>query len=76
MMGGYGWAAQRQAILSVEEATQAAEDYLQSSSFEAWRSSVIFDNCAYVEVEDPALDMGAFSAGRSVTSGLSGVWPR
>jgi len=63
MMGGTGWSgAAVGALLTVEQAAQAAEDYLQSLDYEALEivEVMIFDNHAYVEVEDPALDMGAF----------------
>jgi hypothetical protein len=62
MMGAYGWGgAAAPDPLTVEQATSAVEDYLQTLGNEDLEIAevMIFDNHAYVEVEDPALGIGA-----------------
>jgi hypothetical protein len=61
MMGGYGQGGATAEVLSVQEATDAAEDYLRSGGYDDLEIAevMIFDNHAYVEVEDRARGIGA-----------------
>jgi hypothetical protein len=61
MMGGYGWGGATAEPLTVEEANDAAEDYLRTAGYDSLEIAevMIFDNHAYVEVVDPARGAGA-----------------
>ncbi len=63
MMGGYpGNARSSVEPLTAEEATRAAEAYIQALDYEGLEIAevMIFDNHAYVEVRDPSTGIGAF----------------
>lgn len=65
MMGNYGWGAQANATvtpLTVEQARQAADKYVQSLNLQGLQTGevMIFDKNAYVEVQETATGVGAF----------------
>lgn len=65
MMGGYGWnngAAPTVAALTVDQAKAAAEKYIQTLNLQGLETGevMIFDNNAYVIVEESETGLGAF----------------
>ena len=65
MMGRYGWnngAAPTVAALTVDQARAAAEKYIQSLNLQGLETGevMIFDNNAYVTVEESETGLGAF----------------
>ena len=65
MMGGYGWTngtAANVKPLTVDQAKQAAEKYIQATDLTGLETDevIIFDNNAYVVVKETATRLGAF----------------
>jgi len=65
MMGPFGWGIARDANLtppSIEEAKQAADKYVQSVDVDGLQTAeiMIFDNQAYIVVEESGSGLGAF----------------
>ena len=65
MMGGYGWGAaqlENAVPLTVDEARQAADEYVSALGIDGLESGevMVFDNHAYVVVEETATGLGAF----------------